>query len=71
MYELLFFDLKAMRSDQRIYPSFDETLIVHKGWDIKNNKYEQSLFLSQSNDVLGPLHNADRSNFSFVRSFVK
>lgn len=48
MYELHFFDMKDMCSDKHLNPSFEETLIVHKDWDINNSKFEQSLFLNAS-----------------------
>ena len=71
MYELHFFNMMDMRSDKLLFPSFEESLVVHKDFDIKNEKYQQSLFLNDSLDVLGPLHKTDRFNFSFVRSYVK
>ena len=39
MYELHFFDIKEMRSGLSLSPSYEETIIVNKGFDIENKYF--------------------------------
>ena len=71
LYELHFFEVSDMRSDEALKPKFVESIVMGRNFDINNKQFQQSLYLNENLDVMGPLHHADRYNFGFVRSYAK
>ena len=71
IFEMELFDLISMSPDKPFEPQFTLTSYINSDFALNNRLYQQTLFLNDSLEVLGPLLHGERQNFGFIRSNKK